>query len=68
MIKVLEILPEWDVWDTESEINPFNRDSSRMGTRIGGGPIMAMYTNHSNYKDIILVNTKTGARCKITLA
>jgi len=39
-----------------------------MGTRIGGGPIMAMYTNHSNYKDIILVNTKTGARCKITLA
>lgn len=67
MIKGFDILPTWEKWPNEEEINPYNRDLSRMGTRIGGGPLVAMYASHSNYKDIILVNVKTGSRIKITL-
>lgn len=67
MIKGFDILPAWEKWPNEKEINPFTRDLSRMGTRIGGGPLVAMYAKHNNYKDVILVNVKTGDRIKITL-
>lgn len=68
MIRGFEILPKWEKWPEEKEeLNPFNRDMTSMGTRIGGGPIMVMHSSFSNYKHITLVNVKTGDRIKITL-
>ncbi len=51
----------------EKESNPFHSDLFRMGTQIGNGPLVVMYDSHEDYKEVILVNTKTGGRVKITL-
>lgn len=48
--------------------NPFHHDPYHMGTRIGENCVV-MYKNHSNEKVpyLIVVNTETGERLKVTL-
>jgi len=49
----------------EKPINPFHMDMTSMGTQIGDGRLFVMFTKHTDYKDVYLVDTLTGQRVHI---